>query len=59
MPKSQVILGASFIILSPFLLFIPVVGLVYTPMLVLLGIALIIFKNKESEIEKIKQGGKK
>ncbi|MDP7180725.1 MAG: hypothetical protein QF824_05645 [Candidatus Woesearchaeota archaeon] len=59
MPKSQVILGAILIILSPFLLFIPVVGLVYTPMLVLIGIALIIFQNKESEIENIKGDKKK
>ena len=54
MVKSQVIAGIIFIIIGLLFLLIPVVGLIYGPICFIIGLALIIFKNKESEIEKIK-----
>ena len=58
MVKSQIIIGILAIIFGIALLFIPVAGWIYGPILVVIGISLIVFRNKEREIEKIKQGGK-
>ena len=58
MVKSQVILGIVFIVIALFLFLIPVVGWIYGPVVILIGLALIIFRKEESKIEKIK-GGKK
>jgi|TARA_B100001971_G_C18137798_1_gene508630 uncharacterized protein involved in cysteine biosynthesis len=54
MVKSQVIAGIIFIIIGLLLFLIPVVGLIYGPICFIIGLALIIFRNKEDEIEKIK-----
>ena len=58
MAKSQTILGIILMIVGVLLLLIPVVGWIYGPILFLIGLALIIFKNSESKIEQIKTKSK-
>ena len=55
MPKIQVVLGVVFIIIGALLELIPVVGWIYGTALIILGIALFIFRNAEGEIEQIKE----
>ena len=61
MAKSQTIVGIIFMILGILLLLIPIVGWIYGPIVFLIGLFLLIFRNAESKIEQIKQepkGGK-
>ena len=55
MPKMQVTLGIIFIIGGLILELIPFIGWIYGSAGILIGIFLIIFRNAESEIEKIKE----
>ena len=55
MPKIQVVLGVVFIIIGLVLELIPVFGWIYGTALIILGIALFIFRNAEGEIEQIKE----
>ena len=59
MVKSQVVLGIVFIAIGAPLLLIPFIGWIYGTIAILIGIALIVFRNKESEIEPIKKVSKK
>jgi preprotein translocase subunit SecG len=59
MPKTQVILGIVFIIIGLLLELIPVAGWIYGTLLIVVGIALLIFRNAEDEIEQIKGEKKK
>jgi len=55
MVKSQVVLGIIFIVIGLALEFIPIVGWIYGTIGILIGIALIVFRNSESKIEQIKK----
>jgi phosphotransferase system glucose/maltose/N-acetylglucosamine-specific IIC component len=56
--KSQTIFGICFIIVSIPMLLIPAVGWIYGPIVFLIGLFLIIFRNAESKIEQIKEPNK-
>ena len=59
MVKSQVVVGIIFIIIGIPLLLIPFVGWIYGTIAMLIGIGLIAFRNKESELEQIRKVRKK
>ena len=56
--KTQIILGIVFIVLG-IILSLTFIGAIYGIPMLLIGVALIIFRNEENKIEKINQKGRK